>query len=262
MSEKYVAGGLASVFVVGATSSFAGNMLARKALESLRKPPPYRVQGELVSVIVPAWREENFLPNLLTSLQNQTYQPLETIIGFYQPSEQDYKIAEQFKAKYVIAEKRGIALARNLAAKRAEGNILFHTDCDCIFAHNTLELLVKDLENGADCSHGLNVLYDANPLEQTAWTLASFFKPYFWTSGRSICVKKEAFWSIRGFDETILVGEDKDLGIRLDLKGYKIDYDKKAIVATSARRIKKFGWRTKWIDSFQEYPAVRNGVFY
>jgi len=52
-----------------------------QVLKALAEEPLYRVSGPLVSVIIPALEEQDYLPKLLMSIQNQTYEPIEVIVA-------------------------------------------------------------------------------------------------------------------------------------------------------------------------------------
>ncbi len=73
--------------VIGAVTFIAVDELRKKAFGSLDQSPAYRVTGPLVSVVIPALEEQNYLPLLLTSIQNQTYESIEVIVADSSPPE-------------------------------------------------------------------------------------------------------------------------------------------------------------------------------
>jgi len=74
--------------------------LAEEALKSLSTPPPYKVEnGPLVSIIIPTFMEEKWLPNCLTSLSNQTYRNFEVIIADYSSWDKTREIASSSAQK-------------------------------------------------------------------------------------------------------------------------------------------------------------------
>lgn len=229
---------------------------SKEALKSLSEAPPYTIDNDLVSIIIPAWNEGDYLNRLLRSIENQTIQNKEVIVCFYKMSTFEMEIVEKYNAKYIEVNQKGIAYARNKASKTAEANIMLHTDADTVFAHDSIERLLNHIQKGFDCSHGFNILYDGDLVNRMAFTVSSLIKPVWWTSGRSIMVTRDAFWSINGFDEDTIVGEDRDLGKRLFLAGYRIAYDKTIPVATSSRRINLHGFKSKWSE-LDYYPPVR-----
>jgi glycosyltransferase involved in cell wall biosynthesis len=242
-----------------------------ECLKTLHSPPPYEVNGPLVSVCIPTFMEEKFLPNCLTSLTNQTYKNVEIIIGDYASTDRTREIALSFGAKIVDVPERGIGLARNMAAQKAKGEIILNTDADVIFPADFIEKCVEYLETcqAVDCVHTGTLLYEGPIVWKLMYFWTSLLRPSWQTLGRNTFVRKHAFWSIGGYDETAggrpghpFKFEDIDLGRRLFLTGHRIAYLPNIFVATSARRIKFMGWTIKDLEKGPlAFPAVRNGVY-
>jgi len=249
----------------GAISSLIvyNDVLVEECLKSLHEKPPYKVSGPKVSIIIPAYREEMYISNLLKSIENQTYDNIEVVVACYSsPKTED--IVREFGFKVLSIDRQGIAYACNKAVDASTGKIIIRTDADCIFKHNTVEVLVNELENSdVVCTHCLNVLYDCLTIDKIVFLLSHLSKGIFtpWlTSGRAICTYKFVHYSIGGYNEELITQEDWDYGTRIWRKfNGKVRFTTKTCVATSGRRFKVLGWSLpKYTRKREEFPAVRN----
>lgn len=221
----------------------------KKLIVSLSKNPPYQVEGPLVSIIIPAYNEEDYLPNCLRSIKNQTYKNIEIIVVDNNSQDKTPEIAKNFGAKVVKVEKKNLSVVRNAGAKVAKGEILFFVDADSILYFNCVEKLVKQLSGKTVFSHGGIICYDSK-FHNFLWVLFNrWIKPNFYTSGRNgVCIFKKAFWEIGGYNEKLdpLKGdrEDLDLGMRIIKKFglFSVRYCPSILIGTSARREIIFGY--------------------
>lgn len=234
----------------------AGN----RALQSL-STPPYRVSGPLVSVIIPTWNEADYLLSLITSLKNQTYQPIEIIVADWNSTDTTRQVAWANGAKVVDAPERGPGLARNAGAEAATGDLFLFTDADNIFEPTLVEQLVQPLAAGsAVLAHPGLAYYEEDGYYRATQWLANIVIPPNWTS-RCIIITREAFNALGGYRN--IWREDKDIGIRAArmFGSGSIAYIREAICATSTRReLATKAGRVKRIES-PYFQAVRNGVY-
>jgi len=224
-----------SLLAVFLGSANAFNDKASKALESLGDNPPYRVEGPyLVSAIIPTYNEADYLPACLTSLKNQTYTPIEAIIVDYQSEDMTKSIASSMGAEVLDIEARGIGLARDKGVAHSRGEILFHTDADCVYEWKFVEECVRTLERGYDLVQVPYTHYDTkNPLFQVGCAVRSF-KADWQTSGQCIIGWRRIFEKLTFLG--MEAGEDYMLGLRAKKAGYKIAKRRDLCLATSARR--------------------------
>lgn len=241
------AGVLLTVIGTLSSSAIAISVNKQKILRAF-EPPPYQVSGPLVSVIVPALEEEKYIGNLLTSLHNQTYNPIEVIVVDQTPLDSEDRTQEiclQHGAAWVYREELSPSIARNEGAKLAQGEILIFSDADNILAHDCIEHLVDALEEGYILANPIQGTYDDNIGIYSFGTLIgnNIFKNSWWTTC-CIAIWKDAF---PGYNESCspLEGcrEDLQLGKDvLELYGYEATkLVRSALVGTSARRFNKQG---------------------
>lgn len=110
----------------------------------------------LISIIVPVYNVEDFLPKCLDSLINQTYQRLEIVLVndgskdnsldiCYKYSEHDSRI------KVINQSNQGMSIARNVALKASNGEFILYVDSDDFLSTKSLEiLLTQQLQDESD----------------------------------------------------------------------------------------------------------------
>ncbi|MBI2654416.1 glycosyltransferase [Candidatus Woesearchaeota archaeon] len=82
----------------------------------------------MISILVPTYNEEKYLPNLLDSIEKQTYKNYEIIVADANSKDKTRRIAKKYGCKVV---KGGLtAVGRNNGAKAAKGDILLFLDAD------------------------------------------------------------------------------------------------------------------------------------
>lgn len=120
--------------------------------------------SEKISVIIPVYKVETYLPECLDSVVNQTYRDIEIILVDDASPDGCGKICDRYAEKdgrvRVVhrEENGGLAAARNTGLDLAAGEYLFFADSDDWLAEDTLEKLYQGLKkSGADCSVGICV---------------------------------------------------------------------------------------------------------
>ncbi|MCF3623185.1 glycosyltransferase family 2 protein, partial [Planktothrix agardhii 1801] len=76
-----------------------------------------------VSVIIPTYNCDRFLPEAIDSVLMQTYQDYEIIVIDDGSTDQTCQVLESYqnKIRYFYQENQGSAVARNLGIKQAQG---------------------------------------------------------------------------------------------------------------------------------------------
>jgi len=170
---------------------------------ALENPPEYEVHGELVSVIVPALDEKEYLEQLFTSLQNNNYRNYEVVVCDSSVDEAAAETQELCMAngvKYVWLEKGNVSAARNLAVENSTGDVVMFVDADCVIGQRYIEQMMEGLTSGFKLVHGSDPQYGDDIYSiMTALTSMSF-KPEMYTA-RGMVMRKDDFWAIGGFDE-------------------------------------------------------------
>lgn len=197
----------------------------------------------MLSIIIPTFNEEKYLPILLREIKKQDFNDYEIIVADAGSTDKTVEIAESFGCKMA---KGGLpAEGRNSGANIALGDIFLFLDADNIFLPPNF--LTKLLNNFKQRNLGVASfpLYPkGNWFDKFAYGLYNW-----WTkitqnliahATNSVLVKKEIFEKINGFDKTIKIGEDHDFARRASKIG-KFGFINTEPVLTSTRRFEKDG---------------------
>ena len=116
--------------------------------------------GEKISIIVPVYKVEDYLPKCIESIIHQTYRDLEIILVDDGSPDKCGEICDQYAKEderiHVIHKKNeGVARARNDGIEYAGGDYISFIDSDDWIAENAYEILYQGLKQyDADCAVG------------------------------------------------------------------------------------------------------------
>lgn len=199
----------------------------------------------MVSVIIPTYNEEEYLPLLLRSLIAQTYKDFEIIVADAHSKDHTRAIAAEFGARVIDG---GLpARGRNLGAAAAKGDILLFFDADVVlpdpwFLQGTLAEFEKRRLGAATCK--ILPLSD----KKIDKVFHAAFNYFMWVTqattphapGFCIFVRKQVHDAIGGFDEEIRLAEDHDYVSRA-AKVAKFGLLKSYEIPVSVRRFERDG---------------------
>jgi glycosyltransferase involved in cell wall biosynthesis len=202
--------------------------------------------GPKVSVIVPTKNEEERLPLLLKGIESQTYSNIEVIVADYMSTDRTEQIARKFGAKVMNVPVGSVGHASSTAAKQSSGSIIIRCDADTIFLPEFIEKIVRTFQ----CNNGIHVIlsshyyYDGNfIINFLSFLYVKYWRPLWMTPGFMTAIRREIYFEVGGYDPQMRRDEDSDLGQRIVRRygGSHILIDRKLVVLTSARAIKKAG---------------------
>ena len=106
---------------------------------------------ELISVIVPIYKVEHYLPKCIDSIIHQTYQNLEIILVDDGSPDNCPEICDEYakrdkRIKVVHQENGGLSAARNSGVEMANGEFLCFVDSDDYIHPKMYEILYKNLK--------------------------------------------------------------------------------------------------------------------
>lgn len=198
----------------------------------------------MLSIIIPAYNEEKYLPGLLECIKNQSYKNYEVIVADANSKDKTKQIAKRHGCRIV---KGGMpAVGRNNGAKAAKGDVLLFLDADVQFGREFLKNAVNEFKKRNLDVAGLSVHPSSRSLVHmiffgifNLWIFATqFFYPN--ASGSGIFCRKRLHKKIKGFDERIKLSEDMDYVKRCGKFG-KFRIIKSAKSFVSMRRFEKEG---------------------
>lgn len=116
--------------------------------------------NEKISIIIPVYQVEAYLPKCLNSVIRQTYKNLEIILIDDGSKDRCGRICDEYakrdsRIRVIHKENAGVANARNDGIKYATGDFISFIDSDDWIAGDAYEILYQGLKKyGADCAVG------------------------------------------------------------------------------------------------------------
>lgn len=214
----------------------------------------------LFSIIIPAYNEEQFLPQTLAAVQRairKLGEPVEIIVADNCSTDGTAELAREHGARVVNVTTRCISTVRNEGAVAASGKYLVFVDADDLMSENLLVEVKKVLDNGAYIGGGVaRTRYDRD-----SWGIRfthGFVQMGLSFTGLSMFLfylPAEAFQATGGFDEMLLSTEDYDFAKRLRAlgrsRGLRYKNLRSAYLVKSSRKFKEYG---DWV--FLRHPIM------
>ncbi|MEM2963504.1 MAG: glycosyltransferase [Candidatus Anstonellales archaeon] len=203
-----------------------------------------------VSVIIPTYNEEKRIERCLKAIIDQTYKgEVEIVIADAESGDRTCEIARRYTDKVFVFKKSTISAGRRDGASKATGDLLVSTDADSVPDKNWLSEIVRVFDDqSVCCAHGNVYLLDANWFDD--FVVRTIMPLYYWFfnflghptgPGSNIAIRKGTYEMIGGYNPNLVTGEDLDLQRRAKKVG-KVVFAKKAIVYTSSRRLRAWGY--------------------
>ncbi len=217
-----------------------------------------------ITVIVPAYNEEELIAGCLDSLLNQTLDRsfYEIIVVDNNSTDLTARIAasrgvrveKELKKGYVHAIRKGIELAQT--------ELIAFTDADCRVPRDWLATIQAHFEGSSKIVGvgGKLAFYDIPPIFDRTFRSILYFNKAL--PGNNMAVRREALWQIGGVDPKINLTVDYWLTLKLRKVG-KLKVDKRLVVNTSGRRFKaSFDSDIKYFINVMSMQVSSKPVFY
>lgn len=210
-----------------------------------------------ISVVIPAFNEEQYINKCLSSLVKQQKKPDEIIIVDNNCTDRTIQIAKKYPVKIVKEKKQGMIPARNKGYNEASGEIIARCDADAVPPKDWIRKINENFaKKNIDALTGPIIFYDL--LFKTTFFANIFFDfMKFVQKGKEIVIgpnmalSKKIWQKIK--NEVCLedndVHEDIDMAIHIIKNSGKIYRDPSLISYISGRRI-----RHNPLSFFIEYP--------
>lgn len=175
----------------------------------------------LVSILVPVYNVEAYLPQCLNSLMGQTYPHLQIVLIDDGSTDGSWRVMQEYatrdeRIEIFHQENQGVGATRNHLLEKIKGDYILFVDSDDWVELNMVEFLVgKASENRADVVTCGNVINDSIPkavYEEEIWSQEKVIKEFlrhviFNGSLWNKLIKTRLLGNHR-FDCTISYGED------------------------------------------------------
>ena len=202
----------------------------------------------ILSIIIPTYNEEEYLPVLLDSIKEQSFTDYEIIVADANSTDKTREIAEEYGC--VIVEGGLPAVGRNNGAKIAKGEYLLFLDSDLELTDDYLRDVLYEFRMERLGIAITQMKPMSNKVEDKIFhDFANYFmigvekiKPHG-AGCYGIIAKKELHDRCNGFDESLTFGEDTDYIERLaQEEPFKVLRNAK--IGVSTRRLEEEGIET------------------
>ncbi len=226
----------------------------------------------IISFITTVLNEEESIEKLLISILKQTKYPHEVIVVDGGSSDNTISKVKNkistFKKRNislrVILKKGNRSVGRNEGIKQAKGDIILISDAGCILDKKWVEQMVaafvnKEVDVVAGYYKGKGETILEKSLVPYVLVMPDKVDPdTFLPASRSMAFRKRVWKEIGGFPEEYSHNEDYVFANRLKKKGYKIIFQKKAIVYWLPRRTLKESFNMFFRFAFGD---IESGIF-
>ena len=237
----------------------------------------------MLSVIVPAYNEEKYLPATLESIRLalSDLTSAELIVVDNESTDATREIAIAAGAQIVDETVHNIGRVRNTGAAAAVGDMLVFIDSDTRVPQGLFKR-IAELSSDENVIGG-SVAVHYEPVSKQRWirlyifTFQNIGRLLRWRQGAAQFCRASVFGELGGYDETIYVGEDIEFHGRLAryarATGRSVEFIEDLMVNTSPRRFEGLGltrslfythpvvvllgWRTRFIWKYWYEKAIR-----
>ncbi|MCP2604856.1 glycosyltransferase family 2 protein [Candidatus Aminicenantes bacterium AH-873-B07] len=232
-----------------------------------------------ISVIVPAFNEENTIRGCVESILRSKYPQFEVIVvndGSTDRTEEAIRdLINSQEIIYIKKQNQGKASALNKGIEFARGEIIVYTDADTIFLSDTLRNLARwfiDPKVHAVCGNDTPVS-PKTPIQKLLVITThigtgfvrralSIISSLHIVTGNLGAVRKETIKSLGGFIQ--IWGEDLEFTFRLQKARKKIVYDSSPMVLAECPNNLKSLWRqrVRWLRSYIKVCIIHKDLFF
>ena len=219
-----------------------------------------------ISLIIPAYNEEGYLPACLEGVMaNVAGKAAEIIVVDNNSTDGTKQVVENYPGvTYVFEPDKGITRARQRGFLASSGDILAYVDADTHPPAGWIEQIREQFGARPDlaCLSGPYSFYDLSGLRRmisTGWFVAA--RPLakitgYLMVGGNFAIRRDVLEKMGGFDRSIeFYGEDADIARRARKHG-KVLFSRRFVMPTSGRRMKKHGFARMAAIYLANYLAI------
>jgi glycosyltransferase involved in cell wall biosynthesis len=225
----------------------------------------------MITVVIPAYNAMDILPACLQALQRQTIPVDEIIVVDDGSTDQTKQMAQENGARVLEQHHSGPAAARNLGIEKAGGEIILFTDADCEAEADWVDQMLKPLIDSQVV--GVRGVCKTHQTESIARLVQCEFEERYdrqeslrkidLIDSSSAAFRVAILRAIGGFDPAYpkADNEDVELSYRLEQLGYRLAFNRRAVVihhhpttwkAFFQRKTRRGYWR---MQVYRYYPG-------
>lgn len=219
-----------------------------------------------VSVIIPAYNEERYLPACLDAvIKNMAGKAVEIIVVDNNSTDGTRAEIERHGGiKYVFEPIKGITRARQRGFEASTGDILAYLDADTQPPAGWIEQIWAqfDRDDELACLSGPYSFYDLSGIRKrisNAWFVGArplYAMTGYMMVGGNFAIRRRVLEAMGGFDRSIeFYGEDVDIGRRASRHG-RVLFSPDFVMPTSGRRMAKEGFAKMAGIYFANYMSI------
>ena len=221
------------------------------------------MQKEL-SIIIPAYNEQELLPGCLDSVIRQTASPdlYEIILIDNRSTDATAAIALARGIRVEREARKGYVHAICKGVEVSEGKLIAFLDADCRASPTWVAQVLEDFAKHPDilAVGGKLDFFDLDPV--FTWITKAILSFADVLPGSDMAVRREALQSIGGIDPQVNLSADYWLTRKLKRIG-KIEIDKRLVVYASGRRFyRAFGTHLKYFANLIVINLLGHPLFY
>lgn len=200
-----------------------------------------------VSIVIPAFNEEDYLRVCLEAIARQTVKPLEVIVVDNNSTDKTVDIAREFPFVRLLHERRqGVVFARDRGFNAARGDIIGRIDVDTILPADWVQN-IQTIFADSEVAAVSGVMHYDVALKHTVDKIDLFFRRRLarllsetdtvFLQGASAAIRRSAWQRTEhALCRASNMHEDFDLAIHLQDLGHSVAFDERLHATISARR--------------------------
>lgn len=195
-----------------------------------------------ISVVIPAFNEEKYLPACLESISKQTFKDFELIVIDNNSTDDTANIAQKYGARVVRETVQGIIPSRERGFREAKAEIIARTDADTAVPSNWLKTIHQVFQKEPDLV-GVSGIYITHNIIVRIWSfiliniLAKLIMGHILLIGPTTAIRKSSWEKIKVHKDDRLYLEDWDLTCHLFKVG-RLKYIEDLKIPLAYRRFK------------------------
>ena len=177
-----------------------------------------------ISVVIPAFKAEHYLPRCLESVLQQTLKPAEVIVVDDGSPDKSGEVAQKLGATVVRRTNGGLSAARNTGIQNATGDWIALLDADDLWAPDKLEAQSQLVDKDTVLVYTGIAIFDDQGTRKVCPAVAPSATKAILRYGNpitpsSVIARRDALLCDGGFREDIRACEDWDMWVRLQRLG-------------------------------------------
>jgi cellulose synthase/poly-beta-1,6-N-acetylglucosamine synthase-like glycosyltransferase len=220
--------------------------------------------GTKITVVVPAYNEEELIADCLDSLLNQSLEKSEYQIIVIDNNSTDAtaRIATSMGVQVVREPRKGYVHALRKGIEVSKTELFAFTDADCRVPRDWLEKILQHFESSPRVVGvgGKLAFYDIPPIVDKTFRSILYLNKAL--PGNNMAIRRQALGQIGGVDPMVNLTVDYWLTLKLRKVG-KLKVDRRLVVNTSGRRIRaSFDSDIKYVINVMSMQVSSKPVFY